>query len=277
MDFRADLHCHSTYSDGSLSPAELVHQAATCGLKGLAITDHDTLGAYEAAQSVAAELNIGLITGAEFSTTHRKKSVHILAYAFIPNHPALLNLCANHALRRRERNLLILEKLAKLAIHLTEADILAQAPHSHSIGRPHIAQALLAKQYVDSFAEAFKRYLGDDKAAYVPGQNFTVEETVATIHQAKGLAMIAHPHLMTHESILGDLFNMNFDGLECFYGRFAAKQNKRWIEIAQKKNWLMTGGSDFHGAMKPQIPLGCSWVNEETFLHLKNQMTHAVS
>lgn len=103
-----------------------------------------------------------------------------------------------------------------------------------------------------------------------PGEPISVEETLDIIHKAKGLAVIAHPHLMEDIKTLKEILEMDFDGIECYYGKFASQDHQRWVKIAQNRGMLITGGSDFHGEIKPTIPLGCSWVNEETFRILHN-------
>lgn len=274
-EFRADLHCHSTYSDGSLSPQELLRLAKSHALKGLSITDHDTIEAYASAIPAAQEIGIELISGVEFSAMHHQVSVHILGYAFALNHPALHQLCLRHKQRREDRNQAILEKLAAHGMPVTKEDIedclSSLLPHEKcTIGRPHIAQVLVKKRYVETVYEAFGKYLGEGKPCYARGDPFTVEETINVIHQAQGLAIIAHPHLIKDSQTIYHLLGMNFDGLEGYYALFAQNQIERWLKIGKKKNWLITGGSDFHGDIKPSIPLGCSWVGEETFRRLQD-------
>lgn len=275
IEFRADLHCHSTYSDGSLSPQELLRLAKSNALKGLSITDHDTIEAYASAIPAAQEIGIELISGVEFSAMLNHVSVHILGYAFSLNNPALHLLCQRHKRRREDRNQAILEKLAAHGMSVTKEDIedclSSLLPHEKcSIGRPHIAQVLVKKRYVETIYEAFGKYLGEGKPCYARGDPFTVEETIDVIHQAQGLAIIAHPHLIKNTHMVHQLLSMNFDGLEGHYALFLQHQQERWLKIGKEKKWLITGGSDFHGDIKPSIPLGCSWVGEETFCRLQD-------
>jgi 3',5'-nucleoside bisphosphate phosphatase len=268
-EFRADLHCHTTYSDGSLSPGELVRHAKKSGLSGLSITDHDTIEAYATAIPVCKEVGIEWISGVEFSSAYNEASVHILGYAFPLNSPDIQSFCEQHGHRRLNRNRIILELLAKNGMPISEQEVIEGAPAVSSLhrsfGRPHIAQAMIRKGYVATVQEAFKKYLSEGTSCYAQGEFFSVEETLATIHSARGLAVIAHPHLITRNSTIKYLLNMPFDGLECFYGKFQNKEHTRWLTIANKKNWLITGGSDFHGDIKPIIELGCSWIGEDTF------------
>ena len=141
------------------------------------------------------------------------------------------------------------------------------------MGRPHIAQAMLLKGYVGSIKEAFHKYLGEGKKCYVPGDRVSVDETIAVIHAARGKAFIAHPHLLTAAFPIEKLLMRPFDGIECYYGNLALKLAEPWLEIAKKKGWLVSGGSDFHGEVKPQSVLGSSGVDQATFYQI---FQHAV-
>lgn len=273
-EFRADLHCHSTYSDGTESPEDLVRKAIEIGLSGFSITDHDSIDAYPRALPIAKELGLEMISGVEFSSSLHGESVHILAYSFALDNIIIQEFCQKHKKRRENRNRQILQNLAEQNIVLSEDEMVSSMPSNHheqrTIGRPHIAQAMVQKGYVESISEAFKKYLGEGKCCYASGESFTTEETLDVIHRAKGLAVIAHPHLVLKQDVLNQLLKMNFDGLECYYGRFLPDYHKRWLKIAEKKGLFITGGSDFHGSIKPEIHLGCSWIDEEKFRILQN-------
>ncbi len=266
-EFRADLHCHSTYSDGSLSPLELIQLAIKKGLQGLSITDHDTIGAYPEAIVYGQQHHVTVIPGIEFSASHNGKPVHILGYAFDLNSPSIRALCNNHKTRRQQRNQAMMDRLAALEMPIDNAD-LPTTITGGTIGRPHIASAMMKRGYVTSVQEAFKKYLREGGAAYVPGSRITIEETIQAIHDAKGLAVIAHPHLVADEQTITYLFNMPFDGIEAYYCLFPLDRCQRWLKAAQKRDWFITGGSDFHGDVKPNIPLGASWTPEATFQRL---------
>lgn len=257
------MHCHTTLSDGTLTPEELLRLAKEIGLAGISITDHDTIEAYREAPLLAKQLGLRLGSGAEFSCVFQKMNVHVLAYDFDLKSPAIAGLCARHQERRRNRNKAILDKLSRLGKTIDEEELLALG--ERTIGRPHIAHLMVKKGYAGSIKEAFNVYLGDGKLCYDPGVGISVEETIEIIHQARGKAFIAHPHLLEHARKIRELLKVPFDGLECHYAKFPADQEKRWIQTAKEKGWLISGGSDFHGANKEHIPLGCSWVDEETF------------
>lgn len=265
MTFKADLHCHTTCSDGTMTPQEIVRHAKALGLSALAITDHDTIAAYEEAIPVAKQEGILLGVGAEFSSTFRKTSVHILAYDFPLDSAPIHALCQRHKIRRKERNQNILQNLSRLGFVIREEEL----PASHeTIGRPHIAALMLQKKYVSSFREAFDLYIGDGKPCFDPGTPITTQETIDIIHAAKGKAFIAHPHLLQGARKRREIYNLPFDGIECYYGRFPKDASTPFLQLAKEKKWLTSGGSDFHGQNKEYSYLGSSWVDEETFLQI---------
>lgn len=259
----ADLHCHTTCSDGTATPEQILDLAVAKGFKGVSITDHDTISAYQGLQEKADERGLEILTGIEFSCSHKTISVHILGYGFDLEAPPLLELVKRHHTRREERNLAILEKLAhkKMPISLLEM----QEQGSRVIGRPHIALAMVKKGYVESLPEAFKKYLAEGRPCYAPGNPVSVDETIAVIQASGGKAVIAHPHLLNSPKTLQDLLKMPFDGIECAYANFPPERNKRWIDLAARKKWLETGGSDFHGTIKPTLYYGASYVDETRF------------
>ncbi|MCH9704423.1 MAG: PHP domain-containing protein [Chlamydiae bacterium] len=259
MSFRADLHCHSSCSDGTDSPAELIDLAIEKGLSALSITDHDTVDAYEEALPYAKSRNFSLLVGVEFSSFFRSEPIHILGYNLSLKSEALAQLVLRHKKRRKQRNDRILEKLRHLGheIELEET--------GHTIGRPHIAQALVKKGVVSSIEEAFVRLLGEGKPAYSPGEIISVEETIETIHKARGKAILAHPQLIKRQSIFRQMLEMPFDGLEGYYARMPREREQKYVAAAKERNWLITGGSDYHGTVKPMARLGSSWVDKETF------------
>lgn len=267
-EFRADLHCHTTCSDGTVTPSDMIQLACDLNLQGLSITDHDTIAAYQEAFPAAEAKSLPLISGVELSAVHCEISIHILAYSFPLHSPAIQKFCQRHHERRELRYRKILDLLASKEMPLSLED-LSFLPSPYSLGRPHIAAAMVKKGYVQTIQQAFHEYLGEGKPCYVSGSAFSVEETLDVIHQANGLAIIAHPHLIENIGIVRDLLEMPFDGIEGYYARFPASAHERWLKIGARKGWLITGGSDFHGSIKPNLPLGSSWVNAETFTILQ--------
>lgn len=242
-----------------MTPVELIHHAKSIGLSGLSITDHDSINAYETAIPAAKAAGIVLGTGVEFSSVEKGKSIHVLGYDIDLQNPELSGLCQKHIQRRHERNQRILEKLAKRGMKIEIEEL-----QGHTMGRPHIAQALVDRGFATSIQNAFHQWIGDDKPCYDPGIPISTDETLEVIHAAGGKAFIAHPHLMPGYNFT-NLLLKPFDGIECYYSKCLPDQEKKWVKLARSKGLLMSGGSDFHGIIKPGIPLGCSWVDQETF------------
>jgi predicted metal-dependent phosphoesterase TrpH len=264
-----------------MTPLQLISHAAERGLSALSITDHDTIEAYTPETFEAArKVNLTLLTGVEFSTQVASESIHLLGYDFSLQDRAIGAFCAKHTERRKIRYRAILRCLAKRGMPIAEDELLKAAEssgqkQSHlNIGRPHIASMMVKLGYVQSLQEAFKKYLGDGRPCCVPSEPITPEETIDIIRQAGGVAIIAHPHHIKNPNILKRLLAMDFDGIECYYGKFPREEHEHWKKIAAQKGWLITGGSDFHGAVKPMIPLGCSWIDEEQFNRLKSRDHH---
>lgn len=264
-----DLHTHTTCSDGSHTPNSLLELALKKGLKGLSITDHDTVEAYPDAFSTAKKLNLQLISGIEFSCHHNTESVHVLGYSFDFTNPLILELCKKHRSRREQKNRQTLEKLKENGMLISEDEL--NASGSGVIGRPHIAKLLVEKGYVKDSQEAFRLYLGDGKKCFIPGEFFSLEETLNTIHSAQGLAILAHPHLYSNTSFVYEIMQLPFDGIEANYGIMPPEKNQIWIKFAKEKELLITGGSDFHGVIKPAIPLGSTTVSEHSIHPLLNR------
>ncbi|MBN9287743.1 MAG: hypothetical protein BGO43_03015 [Gammaproteobacteria bacterium 39-13] len=267
---RADCHCHTTFSDGSLDVITLLNHAKEKQLDGLSITDHDTIEAYQSAVAYAKSIALPLVSGIEISTEHRRSSIHVLGYAFDLRNSDLHAFCQRLQQDRQNRNHQILERLAKIKMPIDAEELTTHFGHG-SIGRPHIAKLMMKKGYVKSLKQAFSRYLGDKGRCYVSGYQVEVETALSLIRRAGGYAILAHPHYIRPTKILSELLEMPFDGIEVYYGHLSLKQEQPWVDIAKKKNWLMTGGSDFHGEKKAFHTLGCSWTPEETFALFKQR------
>jgi predicted metal-dependent phosphoesterase TrpH len=266
-DFKADLHCHSSCSDGSMSPIELIQFAHSKGFKGLSITDHDTIEAYKPASiAVAQELGIKLGTGVEFSCDYQGTSLHILAYDYSLKTKAIHDLCDRHIKRRQQRNEGILNLLNKHQMFIEMEELASvQSEPKGILGRPHIALLMVEKGYAFSIKDAFQRFLGEGKKCYVKGASFSIEETSEVIHEAGGKMFVAHPHLIPKHVSIKELLKLPFDGIECYYSRFPRNYAEKWIAVCTKKELLVCGGSDFHGDLKPENSLGSSYVNKQLF------------
>lgn len=254
--FEADLHCHTLESDGLLSPSELVQLAAVRGLKSIGITDHDTIQGWEEAEIAGAENKIHILRGIELNTEWQGKEVHILGYE-VDRRSNNFNERLRALRKSREfRMVKIINRLAELGI-LIEVDGVLQHVEGDSIGRPHIAQAMINKGYVHSVKEAFDQYLGIGAKAYVPRNKLTTEEGIRFIREAHGVAVLAHPGKSHVDSGIPDWVRAGLQGIEVMHSDHQLEDEKRYSAIARQYNIISTGGSDFHGeAHKPGIELG---------------------
>lgn len=259
MHQRIDLHTHSTASDGSLSPAELMREAKKAGLAAIALTDHDTFEGLPEARAEAESLGIELVPGCELSLEYAGLPTHLLAL-FVDERPgAVTSELARVREARTNRNAQMLEKLATVGVHLRPEDVSGRA--KGVVGRPHMAQAMVAAGIVKTFEEAFGRFLGRDGLAYVPKVKLTPPEAIRAIHADGGLAVLAHPYLLTQQArplqaMLTELAGMGLDGVEVYYTEHSDKYTALVSALAAELGLLESGGSDFHGSVKPGVALG---------------------
>jgi len=256
-----DLHVHSSASDGSLTPRQVVAEAKVRGLRAIALTDHDTIDGLAEALAAGRELDVEVIPGIEISAQHEPGSMHILGYFLDHRSPQLEAQLQILQQARAARNPQIIAKLQKmgLAITLTEVE---QASGGGQVGRPHIAQVLVNKGYVATFQEAFERYIGNHGPAYVSKFRFPPQEALAMIRAAGGVAGLAHPFTLEYSSsghlrqILAQLVSWGLAAIEVYYPEHTPERQELYRTLAQDFGLLMTGGSDYHGAIKPEIRLG---------------------
>jgi 3',5'-nucleoside bisphosphate phosphatase len=272
MSFKIDLHCHSKCSDGSLTAKELLFLAKQINLQGLSITDHDTMDAYnEDLMLLAKQLDLILIAGIEITSCLFNESIHILGYNFDLSSTDLQKFLSEIQKKKQERNRAILEKLKERKIFISEEELYScfiKDINKTTIGRPHIALLMKKKGYISSIQEAFDKYFGDKGPCFVMGERPSSQEVIDEIHKAKGKAIIAHPSQIKNAKILREVLLLSFDGIEAYYSKLLLDQEMKWINIAKDKKWLITGGSDFHGDIRPHVDLGCSWISKEDFLKL---------
>ncbi len=245
---RVDLHIHSTASDGRLTPAEIIREAAERGLSYIALADHDSVDGIAPAQDAAQAFpGLKVIPGVEISTDTLQGEVHMLGYFIDYNDPELgatLGKFRNSRLRRAQG---MVAKLDELGIHIDWQRVQEIAGAS-SIGRPHIAQAMLEKGYIDSFKQAFTDYIGRDRPAYVEREKMTPAEAVEIIVKAKGLPVLAHPLTAGDpEAMTTELKAAGLVGIEAYYDGYSAEEINQLLGLAQKHNLIATGGSDYHG------------------------------
>ncbi|MBI4569673.1 MAG: PHP domain-containing protein [Planctomycetes bacterium] len=257
-----DLHMHSTASDGSLSPEEVARAAKKAGLAAISLTDHDTIAGYPRVTDAARALGVEVIPGVEISVNFQGQSMHMLGYGFDLAHVRFRALLEELSAARRERNEKIIARLRELGVPIVWADVVrAAGGDTGNIGRPHFANAMLAKGAVKTFQAAFDRYLGDGKPAYFPKEKTGPEFAIDLIHQAGGLAVFAHPvyhgfDLSSATRAFAPLKAAGLDGVEVYYSDHTKAQREIYLSIAHRFDLLVTGGSDFHGENNKGVEMG---------------------
>jgi predicted metal-dependent phosphoesterase TrpH len=275
-----DLHTHSTASDGTLSPRELVYLAKKVGLKALALTDHDTLDGLSQAYQTAKEEGLPFLCGVEISVKFEGPGhFHLLGY-FLEPPEELKEVLDKLKSARAERNKKMVEKLRELGIDITLEEL--QSIASGEIGRPHFAYLLVKKGYVRSIEEAFERYLKKGAPAYHPKALLTEEEAISAIKKAKGIPVLAHPITLklsdeALKSYLIRLKELGLMGVEVYYSEHTKEYTKFLERLADELALIKTGGSDFHGQNKPDIKLGLGFGNlrvpDECYHELKKAIS----
>lgn len=253
---RADLHTHSTASDGQYAPADVVRLARERDIRVLALTDHDSLDGLEEAQAAGKALGVSVLRGVELSARGYRK-LHILGYGFSAAAPGLRDLCAKMREGRDQRKFRLADYLREKGVPVTVEEVEALAG-GNVIGRPHFALAMVRRGYVPSVQEAFRLYLD---AARVERPKPDARTCLEAIHAAGGRASLAHPYQVGLEdgeldALTGTLAGYGLDAIECLYPRHTPEQTAFYLRLAEKYHLRVTGGSDFHGeAVKPDVSL----------------------
>ncbi|MBI3999565.1 MAG: PHP domain-containing protein [Candidatus Omnitrophica bacterium] len=263
---RCDLHLHTLHSDGTLSPRELVQLAKQKGLSCIALTDHDTLSGIEEAQAEGNRAGVEVIAGVEISVKFDPGTMHILGY-FVDRHSEKLKEgLADVQEARRKRNPMIIEKLNALGIKISLSEVERESG-GDQVGRPHFARVLVQKKYVKNFEEAFDKYLAKGAPAYVDKRKLTSREAIEMIEEAGGIASLAHPKQLKLNSVperfeqtIEQLKSEGLKGLEVYSSCQSKEEAARYRKTAERLGLFVTGGSDFHGANRPQAPLG--WMGD---------------
>ncbi len=262
---RADLHLHSTQSDGRFAAVKVVEMAVEKGLQIVSITDHDTVAGVPAARQRARELGCMFVDGLELEATLEESPdehdpIHILGYGIDITHPSLLGILQqirdNRVLRTEE----ICRQLTVMGYPI-EFDRVLERSTGQSVSRVHIAQVMKENGYVGSIDEAFLRLIGDDKPAYVPREGPGPEQLIDLIHAAGGIAVWAHPYYSGRDDLLEPLLDAGLDGIECYHSQFDAETAQHYLSMAEEHDLIVTGGSDFHGTLEENFELGDWWFN----------------
>ncbi len=252
MDGKADLHLHTTFSDGALTPHDLLVHAARAGLTIISITDHDNTGALHEAVEFGATLGIEVISGVELSTTVDAQDIHLLGYFVDTGNATLQEHLAVFRAERKRRAERIVQKLHQLKLPLPFEAVLARAGTA-SIGRPHIAAALVDEGLVDNYQAAFARYLGFGKPAYERKYQVPPREAIRMVADAGGLSFVAHPGNAIDERVMLALIKEGVDGIEVVHPSHSGEREGYYRGIAEEYFLLTSGGSDFHGGKRNDL------------------------
>jgi predicted metal-dependent phosphoesterase TrpH len=262
-----DLHIHSTASDGTLSPSQILALAVERNLSAIAITDHDTTRGCVEALAAGIPTGLAFVTGVEISTAAPAAamgstgSMHILGYGIRPDSDGLNRELETSRIAREERNPKIIERLCELGVSITLEDVLQVAGDAQT-SRPHIARAMVRKGIVKNVDEAFHRYLGHGKPAYVDKYRVPCNRAIRSIRDAGGIAVLAHPYLLksnSHadiEKIVSELVPMGLGGIETYYPQHSNQETVYYEKLAKRMGLIVTGGSDFHGDLSAGVQMG---------------------
>jgi predicted metal-dependent phosphoesterase TrpH len=277
---RIDLHTHSSVSDGTDSPAELVGKAVAAGLDVVALTDHDTFDGLDEAVAEGERVGIQVVRGMELSCSRLGDSVHLLAYGADPAHEALASEMTKVQGGRMGRLAGVLAKLAELGVPVTESAVLAEVGDSPSVGRPHIADAMIKAGHVRDRDEAFERFLAEGGPAHVRRYAIDIEQGIDLVHAAGGVAVIGHPWGRAREHVLPPAVlaalakDHKLDGVEVDHQDHDAETRARLRALAARLDLLATGASDYHGTGKLDHDLGCNTTAPEVYQELVERLRH---
>jgi predicted metal-dependent phosphoesterase TrpH len=262
----ADLHTHTTSSDGTLAPEALVARAAECGIQVLAVTDHDTVDGLGEAQEAAVERGLHFVAGIELSATVEGEEVHLLAYGIDPSDAALETHLRDMQAARENRAWTMIERLRRQGVEIAEEVLERKMVTTHAVGRPHVAAALLEEGHVDTMEEAFAQYIGNEAPAYVAKPDVPARRALRVIHGAGGVGVLAHPGHWTPRAQIRTLVDDGLDGIEIWHPSHDASLQGYYRRLAAGYDLMETGGSDFHGrAEGDDHTLGTVGMNEEAW------------
>lgn len=256
MTKSADLHIHTHYSDGTMSPQEVVADALHCGIQCIAITDHDTVDGISPAIEAARGHDLEILPGIELSSEINGKDVHMLGYLFNWQDASLAEQLKKMQDVRAERMKQMIQKLEALGIHNISFEEINDAARTRALGRPHLAAALVEKKVVGSMRAAFDKYLAEGAPAYVPKFKQTPQEAIKLIKDAGGIAVLAHPMLSNVDELIPGLVQAGLGGLEAHYPNSSVNVMCFYENLARKHHLVITGGSDAHGETKKHTFIG---------------------
>ncbi len=263
-----DLHAHTTASDGTLSPRELVRLAKEHELRAFAVTDHDTVDGIPAAREEAESLGVELVPGVEISASFGDVPIHVLGLFIEYREPWLVEFFAEAAERRIDRVHEMVAKLAKLGIDIDPEEVFARSSHG-TVGRPHVAEVLLERGVASSLTDVFARFLGEGCPAYVGYEKVSLEQALALIERAGGIASLAHPYVLDNDGLIPEMVSSGLPGLEVYHRDHSPEQIAGYESLANEHGLLETGGSDFHRPSEEIRQLGCPHLSQDAFEQLR--------
>lgn len=265
----ADLHIHTTASDGVLTPEEVLKWAYNKGLKAISITDHDTISGMTKALSINRFIDLEIVPGIELNSEYLDEEIHVLGYYINYDNKSLLAKLKEIQQFRHDRAIKMIKNLKDLNMDIS-IDEVKKISKGESIGRPHIAQALINKGYSKDIKSAFRDYIGAGCPAYADRYKLSTKQAIIMINDAGGIPVLAHPGLLKNKSKLNDILNQGFSGIEVYHSKHDNETVKSLKEIAKKRELIITGGSDCHGKLYNNEPiLGTVTINYNEFFLLK--------
>ncbi len=271
----ADLHLHTLFSDGTFTPEELARRGATEHLIAMALTDHDTVEGCERMGKACQSLGIEFIAGTELTTDFEGYEIHLLGYFLDIHHPKLLAEMKKFQITRQNRIKEMVARLNGIGVGL-RVETVFELANCQSPGRPHVARALAQEGFCASMDEAFDRFLKKGRPAWVPKHKVSAADGMDLVHEAGGLAVIAHPGLNRCDQAIPQLAAAGLDGLECFHTKHTKSQSEHYLAMARKHNLAVTGGSDCHGFSKGKPLIGGVKL-PATYLDILKRRRHSVS
>ncbi|MCX7826024.1 MAG: PHP domain-containing protein [Verrucomicrobiae bacterium] len=256
MTRSADLHLHTRHSDGTFTAMEVVARAKAAELACISLTDHDTTAGVAEMTRLCADAQVEFIPGVELTAHRDEREIHILGYLVQHEAPEFVRQIERFKQARAERIIEMISRLRKVGVELQEADLAAVADNGTALGRLHIARAMLNRGFIQHLDEAFHRYIGRGKPAFVPKMRVGVAEATSLIHRFGGVAILAHPGISSVDGQLDHLFADGLDGIEVWHSRHSPHQCEKYLAWASARGCLITGGSDCHGMAKGEVLIG---------------------
>ena len=267
-----DLHLHTNYSDGLLTPTQVVTHARKEGLNAVGIVDHDTIDGITEAVESGSRIGVEIVPGVELSAQYEGKDIHILGYYFDPHNPRIMEYLERFRKERYRRAAKMIQNLNQLGIQLTLEEV-EQHSSGGTIGRPHLAEVLMEKGYVETFQEAFQRYIGYRSKAYEEKYKIAPDEAIALISEARGLSFLAHPGYYISDEIIFHFVKAGLDGIEIVHPNINEHRTTHLQKLVQNHGLLVCGGSDCHGGRDGNIRMG-KWRVPYAILNEMKQALH---